>query len=498
MKLKQFFFGVFILISFLANGNNLSIHGLQQVNDSTLSFSISWENSWYLKADQSPGNHDAVWVFCKYAGKDGIWHHLEIKSGKLEDSMSSDLILQSVKDEKGIFIKRKDFGSDKIPAVKVDIIMTSSLRKGNFNFRIFGIEMVWVTQGAFYLGDGSSVNAFCDGASKDTFRVSSENQIVSGTDAGQLNTLDKYAPEGNIPEKYPKGYSGFYMMKYEITQEQYAAFLNCLTIDQQRNRTAVSPESASGVLALTTSSANRNGVAIAVSAMLGHPAVYGCDANGNGIFNEIDDGQNRACNFLSWDDLTAYLDWAALRPMTELEFEKSCRGPNQPVASEFAWGTSKITDANTIRNDGTPYEKAVDKLPPNSGLGSHGYDGPQGPLRAGFGGSDTSTRLSIGAGFYGALELSGNLWEQCVTTTKKGLQFEGNAGDGQLDQEGFCNEPMWPGKDHKGAGFRGGAWNSGIAGEFCDLAVADRFYAYWETNFRKNTYGGRGVRSIGY
>ena len=57
------------------------------------------------------------------------------------------------------------------------------------------------------------------------------------------------------------------------------------------------------------------------------------------IFNDITDGQNLPCNFLSWMDLAAYLDWAALRPMTELEFEKICRGPNPPIAGEYVWGT---------------------------------------------------------------------------------------------------------------------------------------------------------------
>ena len=41
-------------------------------------------------------------------------------------------------------------------------------------------------------------------------------------------------------------------------------------------------------------------------------------------------------------NLCTYLDWAGLRPMTELEYEKICRGPSAPVAGEYAWGSTTI------------------------------------------------------------------------------------------------------------------------------------------------------------
>jgi len=182
--------------------------------------------------------------------------------------------------------------------------------------------------------------------------------------------------------------------------------------------------------------------------------------------------------------------------MTELEFEKICRGPLKPVKKELAWGTANVTDANTIKEEGTIYERAVDELSPNSGLAAHGYSGPKGPLRNGFGGSDTSTRLSIGAAYYGAMELSGNLWEMCVVINQEGLRFEGRNGDGKLNSRGFSNELSWPGKNGKGAGFRGGGWNSGILADFRDLAISDRFYVFDTPENRRNTAGGRGMRKM--
>jgi len=38
-----------------------------------------------------------------------------------------------------------------------------------------------------------------------------------------------------------------------------------------------------------------------------------------------------ACNLLSWWDGAKFAAWAGLRPMSELEYEKACRGPLKPV-----------------------------------------------------------------------------------------------------------------------------------------------------------------------
>ena len=44
----------------------------------------------------------------------------------------------------------------------------------------------------------------------------------------------------------------------------------------------------------------------------------------------------------------AFTAWAALRPMTELEFEKACRGTEPSKENEFAWGTSQCYPAQLI------------------------------------------------------------------------------------------------------------------------------------------------------
>ncbi len=56
---------------------------------------------------------------------------------------------------------------------------------------------------------------------------------------------------------------------------------------------------------------------------------------------------DRACNRVLWHDGATYADWAGLRPMTELECEKACRGPVYPVTGEYAWGNTTFSRAES-------------------------------------------------------------------------------------------------------------------------------------------------------
>ena len=159
-------------------------------------------------------------------------------------------------------------------------------------------------------------------------------------------------------------------------------------------------------------------------------------------------------------DGAAYADWAGLRPMTELEFEKACRGNQTPVPDEFAWGTTSITAATGISNDG-----AANEVPSNAGANcAVGFGaGINGPLRVGSFATSSSTREQAGASFYGIMELSGNLWERPVTIGNVGGRlFTGTLGDGSLSAAGNATNGDWPGINAgevtgaSGSGFRGG------------------------------------------
>ncbi|MEO0341540.1 MAG: hypothetical protein AAF242_20315, partial [Bacteroidota bacterium] len=77
------------------------------------------------------------------------------------------------------------------------------------------------------------------------FHVSSEKPISIGKEEGNLYWIDANipgtntfsgVPEGQLSEAFPKGFSGFYQMKYELSQQEYCDFLNTLNSQQQKAR----------------------------------------------------------------------------------------------------------------------------------------------------------------------------------------------------------------------------------------------------------------------
>jgi len=143
-----------------------------------------------------------------------------------------------------------------------------------------------------------------------------------------------------------------------------------------------------------------------------------------------------------------------MRPMTELEFEKACRGTVLPVAEEYAWGNTEMVIASGLTANLT----ATEETTPENANCAH-YNGLEGPVRVGNFARATSTRLSSGASYYGIMELSGNLRERIVTVGNvSGRAFTGILGDGTLDTSGNANVSQWPDASAIGSGFRGGSW----------------------------------------
>lgn len=467
---------------------------------STLSFAIGWENSWNFTETAAPFNKDAVWVFAKARSTaSGEWFHLPLLQSTYHASCSPALEAKVTEDGMGAFISLTEQGAYAISNCRIELQADTSLNLEELDIRIYGIEMVYIPAGPFYLGDAASKYSFTEAGTLAPFPVSSENAISVNTENG-LTALTENIPAADIPALYPKGYGAFYAMKYEISQEQFVDFLNSLSVTQQAYHLAVPPNSPAGTFALAPYEQNRSGIAVQYSASGEIPAVLGLNGNKNKIFGETDDAATRAANFLSWENVAAYLDWAALRPMTELEFEKISRGPEVPLEKEFAWGSAQAINANTVVENGTPEEGVTETAEIPYGLANYGggqqEEFLQGPLRSGFAATATSSRITAGSAYYGVMEMSGNVWEAVVSTKAEGLPFTGNAGDGQLTLEGAANQSSWPGS--KGSGHRGGAWNSLIRNdlsyEFRDLAVSDRYYAFLPVS-RRNTTGGRGVRT---
>ncbi len=505
-KFVVFMFLETVIIS-SAYSNNIQITNVTLTGQNTLlhysfiRFNISWENSWRTSTLES--NWDAAWVFVKYRKKHALlWNHVTLSgAGHFAPAGS---IIETPLDRVGVFIRKNSDGIGNVSWTNVLLKWDYGINGVNDNDSlevcVYGIEMVYIPTCSFFIGDGSSgfiEGHFEAGNSGTPYQITSEAPITLGGvaitnlnshNSVNMSTVDdfNYATIQILPANFPKGYNAFYIMKYEISQEQYVQFLNKLTYDQQVWRTSVQPNSAIGSYAL--SNTFRNGIRIITPGNFITPAIYGCDLNGNNVFSESNDGQNVACNYLNWNDLVAYLDWSGLRPLTELEFEKACRGGNVPVSDEYAWGNTSITGATGISNNGAANEKAS-----NAGANCVYNDavGVQGPMRVGCFAQFTNRRNS-GGSYFGVMELSGNLWERTVSVGNvNGRNFTGLCGDGNLDESGFADVPDWP-TFGDGGGFRGNEWY----GDYSNLRVSDRRHASRPAAGRLGSYGGRGARNI--
>ncbi len=480
MKTKQFFKKITMAAALIfgtaltTNANNVQITGTS-VSGSIATFSISWDNSW--NASIAPANWDAVWVFIKYQDcATKIWAHASLSTVGADHIAGTPLQVDPVTDGKGVFIRRSVFGGGSTGVVSVSLKMT--IPAGTYNYKVYGVEMVNVPQGNFEIGDGTSASTF-------------NNYTVTATSqSGGITPALLGGSSAGVPSTYPIGYNAFYCMKYEITQEQYVEFLNSLTYDQQKTRVIIDPISAVGTYAFANASGS--GIVIGTPGLNNTvPAIFACDVT-TGVINNSNDGQNVACGYLNSADLNAYLDWAALRPMTEIEFEKVCRGPLPQVAGEYPWGTTAITQVyNGIAGFNNGYTATESYSPAANGLCAYGASAAYRPLRAGIFATGSSGRASAGAGYYGAMELGGNVYEQVVSTNNtQGIAFTGNLGDGTLSLTGDANQSTWPANTGLGMALRGGAYDAAAI----YIRTSDRTYGTYTNAVRYSDFGGRGVR----
>ena len=534
-SLQSIIFVLVVFVCFLFStgtyANNIvvsgtTVYGHNSTFHTTLvQFDLTWENS--FRVDRGPTNWDAAWVFVKYRvpinyGGDGVWRRASMSStvnatpagsavdvGLLTPGTAYNATSNPVM---GVFVHRSVNGVGTFTANDVELtwnygtdIKTGATLVGDndvIDIQVYAIEMVYVPAGNFYLGSGGTENgAFYQApTTSNPYLVSSESQITVNASSPNLyypltgtNVGDQSGP---IVAAFPKGYNGFYCMKYEISQQGYVDFLNSLTRVQQANRVATSV--GAGTTAVTNryvmiNSASlgfRNGIRCDATINTSDPITFYCDLSGNGTGGEAADGKELACNYLSWADLSAYLDWSGLRPMSELEYEKACRGTKTPVANEFSWGSINITQNTGISSSGLTNETS-------SNLGNCTYASHasvQGPMRVGALAQNPSSRERSGATFYGIMDMSGNMWERVVTVgNSTGRTFTGIHGNGALDVNGLADPLYWPSSTTAlGVGLRGGSWTSSASW----LPVSDASFKIYTVITRTNEMGGRGVRLV--
>ena len=498
-KVMLISFVFFIIVSFAARANNIQVSSGALSNVDTtaktavVNFDISWENSWRHNI-----NYDSAWVFVKYSTDSGVtWNHATLKASGTNPSgfstgtgTSVDIIVPS--DLTGCFIQRATAGSGSLDTQGAGLVWdyaADGVSDGaSVEIKVFAVEMVYIPQGSFYIGDGNgasqSLGSFYQSANtaveidatlKGTIKcgdTSYDDSVLETTGIGidgdgGLDTDNN----GTIDNAdFPTGYNAFYMMKYELSEGQWVDFFNILTSAQktQRDITDSTGKNSDGVV-------YRNTVAW---------------TTGDATTTRPD----RACTYLSWADVIAYADWAALRPMTELEFEKAARGSGQPVLYGYAWGTDTIVADSSLTISGT--EDGTETITTDLSLGAclygnnahTGGDGGTGPLRCGIFATGASTKVTAGASYYGVMELSGNVYERPVTVGHAdGRNFTGTHGDGDLSTP----NSDWPGDDAVGGGLRGGFWY----GDESVARVSYRGSAAYPLTGRYYSYGGRCVRA---
>jgi formylglycine-generating enzyme required for sulfatase activity len=499
------------LCTHTALANNLTITSeTLQAGDAGYTFvkaDIRWDNSWkasWTETRVMPNvtvtNWDAAWIFVKYrvATNNAPWQHASLSTNNSDHIIPAQAMVNVGLSTNaggtnfgcGVFLYRSADGSGSwTNTIKLrwNYAQDGVASTANVDVSVHAIEMVYVPQGSFYVGSGGTdIGSFTEGNVGTTWvsgttpsvplAITGEGALTIANTAGNLwgtatSGNSTIGSAGTLPEAYPKGFNAFYCMKYEISQGQWVGFFNMLTDSQ---KTTAGRD-------ITAGTYNSTGKA-------NDAEVYRNTVSWIGIGNDATcTTPDRACNFLSWADGAAYADWAGLRPMTELEFEKACRGPLNPVAGEYAWGNTTISATTAIVNDGTGLDTAT------GGNCNYNTCVPDGPYRVGMYATVTSDRTASGATYWGIMEMSGSLLERPVTVGNAGRTFTGTLGDGKLEAvNGNANADFWPISNGTGAGVRGGDWNGSTA----YLRASDRTYAASVSGVRSYICGFRAVRPV--
>jgi len=344
----------------------------------------------------------------------------------------------------GVFVRRADHGMGTVSGGKLtvlwDLTKYPDVKKDTkVQLQAFDSMMMYVAEGPFYVGSGGSetysfykfqaekkrgaekeritvggatmvIHEEVEGSNEfPPYRITNSAAIPTGAKPGLLWARGAEPPDGGeITATFPNGYKAFYAKRYPLDHSSYANMLDLLSPELADDRYQPEGFPVHGEISRT---------------LIGEGPGYSYRGEG---------GRKSRCLFyMCWADCATYADWAGLRPMTELEYEKAVRGPRIPEPEE---------------------------------CGSSFWGG------------------SYGGGRYNA-----HAREMNVTVGQaEGLKFTGTHGSGTA-----TNWPAdWPKKDAKGTGVRGGQEAASGPGElkppfWCtscriDTALADpeRFITY--------------------
>jgi hypothetical protein len=319
-------------------------------DDNTVTFDLVWDNSWRAKWEEPAEKNvtgkslkveswDAAWVFVKFLdethAKSNLWQHALLDADAARHQAPAGAALDvGLNDDGGngvgVFIYRDAPGSGPIAYKGVTLkwlrppsSLNTETRTLISDLRVHAIPMVYVPQGPFKTKGpwGHPLSPISNGNTTKAggYRVGQSAEGWAGWGTNHVATIRRLRLEaGTAPKSdaWPNGYGAFYCMKYSISQGQYADFLNSLPVVQDELRYYCGY--------------NVNRFSIR---RVADKAVYTAEA------------PDRACNFLPYNRIYSYTAWAGLRPITDLEYEKACRGPRDVTSEADAWGAAVCAPA---------------------------------------------------------------------------------------------------------------------------------------------------------
>jgi hypothetical protein len=216
----------------------------------------------------------------------------------------------------GVFLQRAAAGAGSVTAKGVTVVAELPAGAGAAgipDLRAFGIEMVYVPEGPFALGSGGTEEnrfyQYTDGSQNTRpYRVQDAGPVPTGPQRGRLWATGLRPDAGDAGElsvAYPNGYRAFYCMKHCVRQGQFAGFLGMQSVVQS-----------------------------AIMAYRG--------GSGPVLYRHVTGGSS-----LTWWMGSVFGAWAGLRPMTDLEYEKACRGAREPQPDEAGPSVWGIRHLNT-------------------------------------------------------------------------------------------------------------------------------------------------------
>jgi len=533
---KSFFCILFVsgvlIFSSPAQANNLTITNVsletrdQGANTAIVEFDIDWENSW-----RDTENWDAAWVFFKVSKSGGNWVHGKMDASGTNPSDTSygsgtSLTRYVPSDRAGALLYRSGTGTGDISNNNVRLKLDygeAPVSAGDddlIEVLVYGIEMVYIPTATYVLGFGggeygqSSYGPFVDACTSgdvDPVTITSSRPYVSSDsdgdgDCGDIGWHDWYggsrpSSDTAVNANFPWGYYEYYLMKYELSQGQYRDFLNSLPSAYYSNRVA-STTNNYYAMTNTTSPSHRNTIKYKST---GGPFV--CDLDDDNTGDEANDGEWIAMNFVSVLDCWAFADWAGMRPATEMEYEKACRGSGtsyvveEPAHESISWSRAKTPINSSGTNTETP--STMPYLINYDGYGST----TDGPLRVGFASTSSTSRTAAVAGYYGNMELSGNVYELYVGLGRSYayVTYTGSHGDGILTsgscQPGNATNSDWPLYNNTNCGCDGATKYGGFAarggsfdGTYHEVLLEDRYRGDYTTETRVFENGCRFAR----